>query len=98
MFNAEKTKIVVPGSKVDMDYYCDISPWSINVETISLVENNEHLGLVVSGLHEEKKNVDMNISKCRNSIFGLLGPVFAYSCKPPLLFNYIFGDCIAYLS
>ena len=64
-----------------MDYYRDISPWSLNGETISVVENNEHLGLVVSGLHEEEKNVDMNINKCRNSIFGLLGPVFAYSCK-----------------
>ena len=63
MFNAEKTKIVVTGSKVDMDYYRDISPWSLNGETISVVENNEHLGMVVSGLHEEEKNIDMNINK-----------------------------------
>ena len=81
VFNADKTKIVVTGSKVDMDYYSDISPWSLNGERITVVENNEHLGLVVSGLCEEQKNVDMNITKCRNSIFGLLGPIFAYSCK-----------------
>ena len=81
VFNAEKTKIVVTGSKVDMDYYGDTMPWSLNGERIAVVQNNEHLGLVVSGLHEEQKNVDINITKCRNSIFGLLGPVFAYSCK-----------------
>ena len=81
VFNADKTKIVVTGSKVDMDYFRDISPWSLNNERITVVENNEHLGLVVSGLCEEQKNVDMNITKCRNSIFGLLGPIFAYSCK-----------------
>ena len=37
--------------------------------------------LMVSGLDEEQKNVDRNISKCRKSIFGLLGPTFAYSVK-----------------
>ena len=81
VFNAEKTKIVVTGSKIDMDFYKDTCPWTLNGERIPVVTNNEHLGLVVSGLDEEQKNVDRNISKCRKSIFGLLGPTFAYSVK-----------------
>ena len=98
VFNADKTKIVVTGSKVDMDYYSDISPWSLNGERITVVENNEHLGLVVSGLCEEQKNVDMNITKCRNSIFGLLGPIFACSCKLSPTVQYIYGVYTAYRS
>jgi hypothetical protein len=81
VFNAEKTKIIVTGSKIDMKYYQDICPWSLNGEKISVAINNDHLGLIVSGLDEEQKNVDNNINKCRKSIFGLLGPAFAYSVK-----------------
>jgi hypothetical protein len=75
----DKTKIVITGSKVDMQFYQDTHPWTLNGERVSVVENNEHLGLLVSGLDEEQKNVDQNILECRNSIFGLLGP--AYACK-----------------
>ena len=74
-------KIIVTGSKIDMEYYQDICPWSLNGEKISVAINNDHLGLIVSGLDEEQKNVDNNINKCRKSIFGLLGPAFAYSVK-----------------
>ena len=55
----EKTKIVVTGSKVDMDYYGDTVPWSLNGERIAMVQNNEHLGLVVSGLNEEQKKLNL---------------------------------------
>ena len=79
-FNADKTKIVVTGSKVDMQYFQDISPWTLNGERVSVVEDNEHLGLIVSGLSEEQKNVDSNIQQCRNSLFGLLGPAYSYKC------------------
>jgi hypothetical protein len=51
----------VTGSKIDMQYFQDISPWTLNGETVSVVDNNEHLGLIVSGLNEEQKNVDSNI-------------------------------------
>ena len=60
-FNAGKTKIVVTGSKVDMAFYKDTSPWTINGEKISVVDSNEHLGLKVSGTDEERRNVDENI-------------------------------------
>ena len=43
-----------------------------------MVDRNEHLGLIVAGLDEEQKNIDANISKCRASLFALLGPAFAY--------------------
>ena len=79
-FNADKTKIVVTGSKVDMEFYKETTPWLLNDETISVVDNNDHLGLVVSGLDEEQKNVDQNILQCRNSLFALLGPAFSYKC------------------
>ena len=81
IFNAEKTKIVVTGSKHDMGYYQDICPWSLNGDKIDVVTDNEHLGLIVSGLHEEQKNVDQNITQCRDSLFALLGPALSYKCK-----------------
>ena len=81
MFNAEKNKIVVTGSKIDMDFYKFTCPWSLNGDQISVVTNNDHIGLAVSGLGKEQKNVERNISKCRISIFGLLEPTFAYSVK-----------------
>ena len=85
-FNAGKTKIVVTGSKIDMQYYKDTKPWHLNGVTIPVVENNEHLGILVSGTAEEEKNVDENIQKCRNSLFALLGPVYSYKCLlPPLV-------------
>lgn len=80
VFNADKTKLVVTGSKIDINYYSDIKPWTLNGEKISVVEDNEHLGLVVSGLHEEEKNIDANIHECRKSLFALLGPAYAYKC------------------
>ena len=54
--------------------------WTLNHEKISVVEDNDHLGLIVSGRCEEQKNVDANILKCRNSLFAMLGPAFAYKC------------------
>ena len=78
-FNADKTKIVVTGSKVDMAFYKDTTPWTLNGETIKVVEKNEHLGLIVAGLNEEQRNIDENICKCRTSLFALLGPAFAYT-------------------
>ena len=79
-FNADKTKIVVTGSKQDMLYYKETSPWTLNGKKISVVDNNDHLGIIVSGLNEEQKNVDQNIVKCRTSMFSLLGQAFAYKC------------------
>ena len=64
-FNAGKTKAVVTGSKLDMNFYKDTRPWTLNGERIKVVDNNDHLGLVVSGYEEEQKNVDENIIKCR---------------------------------
>ena len=79
-FNAGKTKIIITGSKQDMTYYKDTHPWKLNGETVSVVDDNDHLGLIASGLEEESKNIDQNITKCRNSIFSLLGPAFAFKC------------------
>ena len=70
-------KIVVTDSKLDMDYYKDVGNWTINGEKICMVDNNEHLGLIVSGTDEETKNVDANIIKCRNALFAYLNPAFS---------------------
>ena len=82
-FNAQKTKIVVCGSKTDMQYYKDTHPWQLNGETIQVVDNNDHLGVVVSGINEEQKNIDQNIQSCRKSLFGLLGAAYSYKCMLP---------------
>ena len=81
MFGADKTKVTVTGSKADMRYYQDINLWSLYGDTLTVAENNDHLGLIVSGLDEEMKNVDKNIHSARDSIFGFLGNIFSYKCK-----------------
>ena len=40
-----------------------------------------NLGLIVSGLDEEKKNIDRNITQCRGSLFTLLGPALSFKSK-----------------
>ena len=55
--------------------------WSLNGSKIQVTENNDHLGLIVSGLDEEIKNIDKNISSARRALFSLLGNIFSYKCK-----------------
>ena len=81
VFNASKTKAVVTGSKHDMEYFKKIKPWTLNGDSIDVVDTNDHLGLVVSGWNEEPKNIDQNICRCRGSLFALLGPAFNFRCK-----------------
>ena len=81
IFGAEKTKVTVTGSSHDMKYYSENNIWTLQGDKLKVSENNEHLGLVVSGKDEELKNVDRNIKAARNSLFGFLGNVFAYRCK-----------------
>ena len=81
VFGPDKTKVTVTGSKQDMAYYRDIKLWTLNGDTINVTENNDQLGLIVSGVDEEMKNVDKNIQNTRKSLFSLLGPAFAYRCK-----------------
>ena len=89
-FNADKTKIVVTGSKLDMAFYKETKPWTLNGERIRVVDSNEHLGLVVSGLDEEQKNIDANLVKCRNSLFAMLGPAFDFKCLlSPVVQNHL---------
>ena len=65
---------------MDMAFYKETSPWTLNGEGVRVVDKNEHLGLIVSGNDEEKKNIDENISKCRSSLFSMLGPAYAFKC------------------
>ena len=93
-FNAEKTKIVVSGPKQDMAFYKETTPWTLNGEKVKVVEENEHLGMVVAGTGEEEKNVDRNITKCRASLFALLGPAFAFKCLlSPLVQLHLWRTC-----
>ena len=63
-----------------MQFYKDTKPWKLGGDIVSVVDENDHLGLVVSGSEEEQKNVDLKIQQCRNSVFGLLGAGYAYKC------------------
>ena len=80
-FGADKTKVTVTGSKIDMSYYRDIQMWSLAGDTLPVTEDNDHLGLIVSGLDEEQKNIDKNIDAAWKTLFGLLGNIFAFNCK-----------------
>ena len=81
IFGADKTKVTITGSKHDMAYYKDINLWSLHGTPLKVAENNDHLGLIVSGLDEETKNIDKNIDSARKTLFDMMGNIFAYKCK-----------------
>ena len=62
-YGAAKTKVTVVGSEIDRKYYHDVKPWTMDNNTVLVVEDNEHLGQVVSGKNQEQKNVDLKIDK-----------------------------------
>ena len=80
-FGANKTKVTITGSKLDMSYYKDINIWSLDGKALTVADENEHLGLIVSGSDEEIKNIDKNIDSARKTLFNLLGSIFLYKCK-----------------
>ena len=43
-FNADKTKIVVTVSKIDMTFFKETKPWKVNGEELNVVDCNDHLG------------------------------------------------------
>ena len=64
-FGADKAKVTITGSKQDMSYYQDINIWSLDGNKLAVTEDNDHLGLIVSGIEEEMKNVDKCIDSAR---------------------------------
>ena len=76
----KKPKITIVGSNIDMDYYQHVSPWIMDKQKVKVVENNDHLGQIISGTRQIQKNVDESLKRGRNSLFGLLGPAFAFKC------------------
>ena len=52
--------------------------WKMDGETVDVADENEHLGLVVTGFHEEQRNIEENISRGRRSLYSLLGPAFSF--------------------
>ena len=41
--------VIVSGPEMDRRYYKDVSPWKMDGEYVKVVENNEHLGQIISG-------------------------------------------------
>ena len=90
-YGASKTKITVVGSDTDTTYFRDILPWKMDNNTVEVVEDNEHLGQVVSGCRQEEKNIDLRLTKGRGILFKLLGPAFSFKCLlSPVLKLYLF--------
>ena len=69
-FGADKTKVTITGSKQDMSYYQDINIWSLDGNKLAVTEDNDHLGLIVSGIEEEMKNVDKCIDSARKILIS----------------------------
>ena len=67
-YGASKTKITVVGSEVDVKYFQDIKPWYMDGQHVQVVEDNEHLGQVVSNSHQEQKNIDLKLEKGRRNL------------------------------
>ena len=90
-YGASKTKVTVVGSEIDRKYYQDVSPWKMDDETVKVVDDNEHLGQVVSGNKQEEKNIDVKLDKGRKSLYSLLGSGFSFKCfLSPVLKLHIF--------
>ena len=90
-YGAAKTKITVVGSKVDMEYYSDTTPWRMGGDAVKVTEDNEHLGQIVSGIRQEGKNIDERMKKGRGNLFSMLGSAFAYKCLlSPLVKMHLF--------
>ena len=51
-YGASKTKIIVSGPEIDQGYYADTKPWVMDNQTVSVVEDNDHLGQIISGQRE----------------------------------------------
>ena len=95
-YGAAKTKITIVGSKIDRQYYQDISPWHLDGEKIEVATDNEHLGQIVSGMDQESKNVDSRISKGRQALFSLLGPAYHTKCLlSPAVKHHLFKTYIS---
>ena len=80
-FGADKTKVTVTGSKQDMLYYKAVNIWSLHGKKLDVTDDNDHLGLIVSGVDEERKNVDKCVDSARKTLFNLLGNIFSFKCK-----------------
>ena len=80
-YGASKTKITVVGSKIDMAYYANTTPWTMDGSLVKVVENNDHIGQIVSGLNQEEKNIDERIFKGRKSLFALLSATSVLSSR-----------------
>ena len=90
-FGQNKTKIIVTGSEADVQHYKDVKMWKMDGATVEVADENEHLGLVVAGYHEEQRNVEENINRGRKSLYSLLGPAFSFqSLVNPKVQMYIF--------
>ena len=84
-YGAAKTKVTVTGPAVDQEYYKERKPWTMDGETVQVVDNNEHLGQII-GVRQEEQNIDLRIKKGRNSLFSLLGAAFAYNTNTNALY------------
>ena len=74
-YGADKTKVTVVGSDIDRNYNQNVQPSKMNNDVIKVVENNDHLGQIVSG-----KNVDQRLEKGRKSLYSFLGSGFSFKC------------------
>ena len=79
-YGASKTKITVSGSEIDRQFYRDTTPWTMDGVSIEVVEDNDHLGQIVSGSKQVIKNIDNRLKKGRGSLFKLMGPAFSFKC------------------
>ena len=66
-YGATKTKVTVVGSDIDMQYYRDVAPWTMDREQVKVTVDNDHLGQIVSGLGQEEKNIELRLNKGRGS-------------------------------
>ena len=61
-YGASKTKITIVGSEIDRRYFTEVSPWHLNGQKVSIETDNEHLGQIVSGVEQERKNEKLSVA------------------------------------
>ena len=91
-----KTVISVIVCNADISYYSDVKQWKMDDHPITVKEDNDHLGLIVSNVSEAEKNIDLKIKKSRGALFKLMGPTFSSKCLlNPTLKLHLFRTFVA---
>ena len=80
---------MISGPTVDGEYYEEVKLWKMENEVVDVVDENDHLGQIISGTNQVEKNINYRITQGRKSLFSLLGAGFTFksNLSPTLMLH-----------